>query len=170
VINLAQARTIVDLLTTAEHPHVAPNGYHLTAEDLALYDEPRVSELDRVDEADGYGPAMLKLVLCADLQDDVDLYLDDAGAVHVWSTLRIPPEDCDCECMVGGVADPGPHCPRHGDGVREIDCYRKATVAWELKEYASPGRSRWVLRAIPQDPIRDVLGEYRAARAKAKTC
>lgn len=169
-VNLAQAEALVRLLRDARHPRTCPiTGQFYTAEEYAELGEPCVGGFEVSVAQDG-DPEMLHFNLRpAPLARWTYLHLDDGGRLWTWSTVRIPPEDCDCECPGGGPVGSKvdrSSCPVHGDSVRELECFRRASVGWRL---TTERPIRWQFYVTEGAPIRDVLAEYRAERATANT-
>lgn len=157
-MNLNQAQAVVKLLRDARHPP-SIDGADYTDDEMAEFGEPSISVKHYHAARDG-GPETMEVELLVDHRL-VELYLSLEGSLWTWSTIRIPAEDLDCEC-------PGPpeskvdrsSCPVHSDSTRELDCFRDAAVVWRID-----GGS-WRLQLLVGEPVRDVLAEYRAERAK----
>lgn len=178
-MNMAQAKAVVRLLQDAAHPRTDPTtAQFYTPDELTELGQPSI-HLNGYDGPDEHGPEMLVISLYGTRADDRQLYMSATGALHVWSSVRIPPEDCPCECerdVFGVMTAPIPQsverCPVHGQGVREIDCFRAVmSVGWEIKVPTADrpmSCASWNLVVREGEPIRDVLAEYRAERARAK--
>lgn len=175
-MNAAQAAALAKLLTEAVHPPTHPtSGRPYDAHEMASFGEAFVTVVGYdLDE-----PALAEMLRCwlriPSAPHDRDLHLDEAGHLWKWSTVPIPAEDCDCSCNdaapFGGLAN----CPRCGDGVAELDCYRRVTeIGWQ-KAYDPPRlaigeelsaanwpHARWAYTTTEGEPIRDVLAEHRA--------
>jgi hypothetical protein len=142
-VNAAQAGRLHRLLLEASHPRTCPiTGAEYTADEMADYGTPSVSIRGYERERIG-APEMMEVRLSTPSDSrDRELFLDPAGVLWVWSTVRIPREDCDCECgQPSAFLDSPPiapeDCPRHATderrGVRELDCFRRVTrIGWEL--------------------------------------
>lgn len=139
-MNAAQARAIASLIDSAARPDTCPiTGQKYTEDERADWDPAYAitgSYVPAKEAPEGRGELLeVRLRPQGIVERTRELYVDSAGALLLWSTVRIPPEDCECECE-------GPpeskvdrsDCPRHGDSVRELDCWREVagTPHWVI--------------------------------------
>lgn len=159
-MNLKQATEIVNVLRSASRPKIDVFGHALTDEKLSQYREPFIgNRIESVDAADSE-PESIRISLSVDLQNDLELYIGSDGQLMIWSTYQLPREDCECRCMEASSFGGLVNCPRHGNGIEELDCFRYAKLEWVIQ------RSQWRFGVVEGDLIRDVLSEYRATKAK----
>lgn len=206
-MNAAQARGIARLIDRAQHPRTCPiTGQPYTEEELADYGQASARAAGYVsgrEAPEGRGELLEVELSVAGLGSPRvrTLYLDEAGEPLLWSTVRIPPEALDCECddpSFPRSTPPGSEaarrdCPVHGQGVRELDCWRTVRAAeWniavrppitlgtrresvragdqiggvDVPHQIGGGTPYWKFEVVEGDPLDDPLAKHRTARAR----
>lgn len=175
-MNALQAGRLHRLIAEATHPKTCPiTGEKYTADELSELGEASARIVGYEHGDSTVGELMeVRLSLPGIGLRERELFLDAAGGLWVWSTVRIPAGECPCSCDDGDEVFGGPaRCPRHGDGVREVEVYRAVVaIGWELVlqtlSRLIPGKvPSWAFVVREGEPMRDVLVEYRAELAKA---
>jgi hypothetical protein len=193
-MNAAQARSIARLIEAAEHPRMdLITGQPYEDDEYLAYGRAWVSTGEWVGSREaphGHGELLAFTLHVAGIGAQThEVYVSESGGRLLWSTVRIPPEDCDCECagpIVTSLVDAHDaaiaraarevddrkrrDCPRHGQAVRELDCWRPLRHAgWVIGWHASVGTPgvdlpHWKFAVAEGDPLDDPLARHRQAR------
>jgi hypothetical protein len=174
-VNADQLAQLTNLVRAAAHPTLDPitNADH-TAGERADWRPADVTvggawTFERPD-GDGIEYQEVRLTTGGSIRHEFKLDLDAAGRLTVSSYVRIPAEHCDCDCDCSTLEPDRSDCPRHGGGVRELECQRIVeNYTWRMQLHPVYHFPEWKFDLSLGAPTHDVLAAYIAEREAAKS-
>jgi hypothetical protein len=151
-MNARQLRKLAQVVSAAAHPGKSPiDGKPYTAAELADFNPYGPPAIGTWQAETWQGREYLTFRLHVTHDQEHDLAITGDGALWQWDTVRIPPEDCDCECRTAAPLVPASRfelsadCPRHSQREnppwRELDAFLHVDgIGWEIVDRPHPLR------------------------------